>query len=272
MTIVGAGTMGRRIALMWASQRGSVAIFDSDPAQRSAATEFVLEELPRLAGKVAESGDVLIASTLAQAVESAWMVVEAIPERLDLKRELFAQLGEMAPADAILATNSSSFPSSELADVVANPKRLVNTHYYLPPRLNAVEIMSCGQTDPAVIARLMEEMPRHGLVPFHVATESVGFIYNRIWAAIKREALAVVAEGVSTPADVDEIFTLSMDAPVGPFRRMDEIGLDVVLDIENHYASIYPQLPASPRRLLAEYVDKGWLGKKTGRGFYDDYR
>ncbi|HZT97340.1 MAG TPA: 3-hydroxyacyl-CoA dehydrogenase family protein, partial [Chloroflexota bacterium] len=216
-------------------------------------------------------GAVLFVDQLKDVVENTWMVVEAVPERLELKTELFGQLDSISPSDVILATNSSSYPSSAMIGSVRRRQRVVNTHYYLPPRLNAVEIMSDGETALELIDLLMSEMPRHGLFPFHVRRESVGFIYNRIWAAIKRESLVVVAEGVSTPEDVDEIFKLSMDAPMGPFRRMDEVGLDVVLDIETHYATLNPSLPESPRRLLREYVDKGWLGKKSGRGFYDDY-
>ncbi len=269
VAVIGAGTMGRRIALMWAIGVGEVRLYDPDEDQCREALQFVSRELPGVVPSPDEAGQVRSHADLTTAVAGAWMVIEAIPERLDLKRELFAELDRVAPEDAILASNSSSYPTSQMIDGVSKPERVVNTHYYLPPRLNAVEIMSCGQTDPAIIDVLMHEMPIHGLEPFHVKKESVGFIYNRIWAAIKREALAVVADGISTPEDVDRLFELCTGAPIGPFRRMDEVGLDVVLDIEEHYAAMNPNLPESPRSLLREYVAKGWLGQKTGRGFYD---
>jgi 3-hydroxybutyryl-CoA dehydrogenase len=98
----------------------------------------------------------------------------------------------------------------------------------------------------------------------------VGFIYNRIWAAIKRESLAVVAEGVSTPQVVDQLFQ-SVLGSLGPFRRMDKVGLDVVLDIEEHYAAIRPGIPAEPHQLLKRYIERGHLGIKSGKGFYSDY-
>jgi 3-hydroxybutyryl-CoA dehydrogenase len=139
----------------------------------------------------------------------------------------------------------------------------------MPPERSPVEIMSSGKTDVAVIDLLMTELARYGLTPFRVLSESVGFIFNRIWAAIKREALMVVAEGVSTPADVDRIFELSVGTKGGPFRLMDMVGLDVVLDIEEHYASLDPTLSELPRRLLREYVNQGRLGIKSGRGFYE---
>jgi 3-hydroxybutyryl-CoA dehydrogenase len=272
VSVVGAGTLGRRIALMWASQGGEVRLYDPDAGQLANAKQFILDEMPAVIDQFGgRPGPVFTDDDLDSLVRNAWMVVEAVPERLDLKQELFGRLDETAPADAILASNSSSFPTSQMIGQVSRPERVLNTHYYLPPRLNAVEIMSCGCTDPAIIDRLLGLMPQHGLIPFHVQQESVGFIYNRIWAAIKREALKVMAEGISTPADVDELFKLCTGAPIGPFRRMEEVGLDVVLAIEEHYADVYPSIPEGPRTLLREYVNRGALGKKVARGFYDDY-
>ena len=132
-------------------------------------------------------------------------------------------------------------------------------------------MMSCGQTTDDVIACLFERLPAYGFVPFHVLKEIVGFIYNRIWAAIKRESLAVVAEGVSTPQIVDELFQSILGSGDGPFRIMDKVGLDVVLDIEEHYAAVRPGIPAEPRQLLKRYVEQGHLGIKSGKGFYSDY-
>jgi 3-hydroxybutyryl-CoA dehydrogenase len=99
----------------------------------------------------------------------------------------------------------------------------------------------------------------------------VGFIFNRIWAAIKRESLAVVAEGVSTPQVVDQLFQSVLGSREAPFRLMDKVGLDVVLDIEEHYAAVRPAIPAEPRQLLKRYVEQGHLGIKSGKGFYSDY-
>lgn len=200
------------------------------------------------------------------------MVVEAVPERLDLKKTIFGNLDRLAPQDVILASNSSSYPASQFIDRVANPARVVSTHYYMPPEQNAVEVMSCGKTSDTIIADLMDRLPLYGLVPFEVRRESVGFIFNRIWAAVKRESLEVVDEGVSTPAEVDHIFEVLLGTHGGPFRLMDKVGLDVVLDIEEHYAAIRPGLPVGPRELLKKYISEGRLGIKAGKGFYTDYR
>jgi 3-hydroxybutyryl-CoA dehydrogenase len=115
----------------------------------------------------------------------------------------------------------------------------------------------------------MDKLPHYGLVPFHVRRESDGFIFNRIWAAIKRESLMVVEEGVASPEDVDGMWDIWVRAGVAPFQLMDRVGLDVVLDIEEHYASVRPGIPEGPRNLLREYVEQGRLGVKSGRGFYD---
>jgi len=104
-----------------------------------------------------------------------------------------------------------------------------------------------------------------------VRRESIGFVFNRIWAAIKREALMVLQEGVATPEDVDRIWQEVFGSPAGPFRMMDQVGLDVVRDIEEHYAQIRDGIPEGPRTLLGEYIARGHLGVKTGRGFYADY-
>jgi 3-hydroxybutyryl-CoA dehydrogenase len=265
--------MGSRIALMLASSGGEVRLYNPNADHLEVARRYVEAELPRVvAGRSGGlPGRLVLSRTVQAAVADTWMVVEAIPERLDLKRKMFGDLDRLAPEDAILASNSSSYPTSQFIDAVSRPGRVANTHYYDGlPEVNVVEVMSCGKTSDEVIARLFERLPAYGLLPFHVLKESVGFIYNRIWAAIKRESLAVLAEGVSTPQVVDQLFQTIMGS-LGPFRRMDKVGLDVVLDIEEHYAAIRPGIPAEPRQLLKRYIEQGHLGIKSGKGFYSDY-
>lgn len=273
IAIDGAGTLGRRIGTVYAAGGNDVRIFDVSRAQREAARDYVHEQIDHVKSTLkpagSRAGEVALFDDLAEAVRGAWMVIEAIPEQLDLKREAFAQLDELADADAILASNSSSLPTSQLIDRVRHPERVLNTHYYQPPELNAVELMSCGKTDEAMIDSLMGRLPRFGLVPFRVRRESDGFIFNRIWAAIKRECLMVVEEGVAAPEDVDGLWMIFTAAGIPPFRLMDRVGLDVVLNIEEHYASVRAGLPEGPRKLLREFVGEGKLGVKSGRGFYE---
>jgi len=258
---------------MFSSRGGVVRIFDTSASQRAAAAEWIAKRQPRLLESITDgsAGSVEHSDDLAAVVADAWLVVESLPENLDIKRPIFARLDQLAPADAILATNSSSYPSSQLADSITTPHRLLNLHFFMPPGIRACEIMSCGQTDPAVLDRLAAAVPAYGLDPFVAKKESLGFIYNRIWAAIKREALAVAAEGVATPEEVDRLFSSVLGTAAGPFRMMDQVGLDVVLDIEEHYAAERDGIPTGPRELLRQYIDRGELGRKSKRGFYDDY-
>jgi 3-hydroxybutyryl-CoA dehydrogenase len=271
MAVIGAGTLGPRIALMLATRGGEVRIFARTPERCQAAKTFVEQRIADVARRIpgGSPGRIVASETLASAVEEAGLVIESVPEKLALKQVLFGEMDRLAPVDAILASNSSSFPTSRMIDRVSRPERVANTHFTMPPERTVVEIMSCGRTDPAVIRTLMEMAPLVGLEPYLVRRESVGFIFNRIWAAIKRESLAVVAEGVSTPEEIDAIYSRMFGVAAGPFRLMDTVGLDVVLDIEENYADVREGIPQGPRDLLRDYIGRGRLGRKAGRGFYD---
>jgi 3-hydroxybutyryl-CoA dehydrogenase len=273
VAIDGAGTLGQRIATVYAAAGTDVQIFDTSREQLERAKEYVAQNMENVRSKLGldadRTGRLELTDELGQALAGAWMVIEAVPERLELKRQVFAELDRLAEPDAILGSNSSSLATSRLIDVVSQPERVLNTHYQQPPELNGVELMSCGQTDEGIIEALMARIPEYGLAPFHVRRESDGFIFNRIWAAIKREALMVVEEGVAAPEDVDGMWDIWVSAGIPPFKMMDRVGLDVVLDIEEHYASVRSGIPEGPRKLLREYLDQGRLGVKTGRGFYE---
>jgi 3-hydroxybutyryl-CoA dehydrogenase len=272
VAIDGAGTLGRRIAAMFAARGTDVRMFDLSADQREAACSYASELAAELNDKLdatVPAGAVEASAELAGAVRGAWMVIEAVPENVSLKRDVFAELDRLADPDAILASNSSSIPTSEVIGGVEHPERVLNTHYYQPPELPSVELMSDGKTDERIIDLLMERLPRYGFVPVRVRRESDGFIFNRIWAAIKRESLMVVEEGVAPPEDVDRMWEVFTRAGIPPFRLMDRVGLDVVLNIEEHYAEVRPALPEGPRKLLRRYIDEGRLGVKSGRGFYD---
>jgi 3-hydroxybutyryl-CoA dehydrogenase len=273
VAVIGAGTLGRRIALMFVAHGAEVNIYDLAGAQREAAVDYVTQSLPSLADRISGvvPGQVSAQADIADAVRNAWLVIEAIPERLELKQQIFGQLDELAAADTILASNSSSYASRLFLDKVHHPERVLNIHFYMPPQQNAVDVMSCGETDRDVIDFVLATLPQFGLYPFEARKESTGFIFNRVWAAVKRESLEVVAEGVSTPQEVDRMFEINTGSAAGPFRMMDRVGLDVVLDIEEHYCAEHPEYPEGPRRLLRSYLQQGRLGVKSGAGFYDDY-
>src|SRR6202011_3389660 len=255
---------------MFASRGGTARIYGRRAEQLASATQYVIEALPKLLKEreFGEPGVATATTSLAEALDGAWLVVESAPEKLEIKIPLWGQIDEAAAADTIFATNSSSYPSRLMAEKVRDKTRLCNTHFYMPPEVNALDLMSDGQTDRGLLDTLLAVLPEFGVYPFEARRECTGFIFNRVWAAIKREALAVVAEGVARPEDVDGMYKLNLGAPAGPFQVMDLVGLDVALDIENHYVEEFPHFPKASRSLFESYVDAGKLGVKTGEGFY----
>jgi len=271
IAVLGAGTLGRRIALMMATRGAEVRLYDPNAEVRDAGVAYAREQLPDVVEKIADgkAGTIVGVDDMAAALKGAWHVVEAVPEKLALKKSIFQQIDALSDPDAILASNSSSYPTSAFSGSVKNPARLLNMHYLMPPQSTPVELMSCGQTDPAVIELMFGLLPGYGLTPYKVEAESMGFIFNRVWAAIKREALCVVAQGVASPQTLDAIYCQALGAKSGPCRSMDAVGLDVVLSIEEHYAHEIPGLPEAPRTLPKKMIAEGRLGRKSGKGFYD---
>jgi 3-hydroxybutyryl-CoA dehydrogenase len=147
VAVIGAGTLGRRIALMFAAHGAEVKIYDLAEEQRCEAVDYVTQNLPALADRLSDvvPGRVSAEADLAEAVHNAWLVIEAIPERLELKRQVFGQLDELSAADAILASNSSSYASRMFLDKFDRPERVLNIHFYMPPKQNAVDVMSAAR-------------------------------------------------------------------------------------------------------------------------------
>jgi 3-hydroxybutyryl-CoA dehydrogenase len=248
-----------------------VRIYAPRGEQRAAAVDYVTETLPKLLQQkgFGELGRATAAGSLEEALDDAWLAIESVPEKLEIKIATWDQIDQAAPPDTIFGTNSSSFPSRLMAEKVRDKSRLCNMHFYMPPESNGLDLMSNGETDRGLLDTLLTVLPEFGVYPFEARRECTGFIFNRIWAAIKRESLAVVAEGVARPEDVDGMFKVNLGVSAGPFQMMDLVGLDVVLDIENNYANEFSHLPKNVRDLLQEYVDAGKLGIKTGEGFYN---
>ncbi|EIU06560.1 3-hydroxybutyryl-CoA dehydrogenase FadB3 [Mycobacteroides abscessus 5S-0422] len=275
VAVLGAGTLGRRIALTFATRGGVVHLYDVSEESLQSAKAFLDQRIPELvktrSALGAQPATIEYFTDLPSAVKDAWYVVESVPEVQTLKIDLLGQLDEIAAPDAVIGTNSSSFMSSELIGKVKHPERFLNTHYGQPPEAPQAELVTDGHTDERIFDVLGAELPKHGFVTAVARKESVGFIINRVWAAVKREALAVVAEGVSTPAEFDRIWVASGMSPIGVFRAIDRVGLDVALDIEDNYIKHFPYIPTTSRDLLQKYVDEGKLGVKSGEGFYHDY-
>src|SRR5215203_2571726 len=278
IAVLGAGTLGWQIALTFALCGVPVRLYDVAPDALARGMALLRTELESriAAGEAPPDTDgtirhIIPYTSLADALDGAWLAIEAIPERLELKRDFFAELSALAGPEVVFASNSSSYKSRAFADVTRHPERLLNMHFYGRPwRRPAVELMTCGQTDPAVIERVRNFLLSSGLRPFVCRGESTGFLFNRIWHAVKQESLRVVAEGHSTPAEIDELWRIVMGAdPDGPFARMNRVGLDVVLDIERQYAAESGLERDRPPRFLEAMVARDELGVKTGRGFYE---
>ena len=279
VAVIGAGTMGWQIAALTAASGRDLRLFDADPAAAARGIERMRAELPAartesLLGiplpddveQIVQKIDV--APSLAEAVGDADLVIEAVREEIATKRAVFAQIDPLAPT-AILATNSSSLPSSGLVPAVSDPSRLLNLHFFSPIwRRPMLEVMGCGQTAPKVMAAGVAFGRSLGLVTAEVRGESKGFIINRVWRAVKREALQVVDEGHADPEDVDRLWMLFFGTPAGPFGIMDGVGLDVVADIEASYAAVSTDPADQPSTRLHQLIASGKLGEKSGEGFY----
>lgn len=276
VAVVGAGTLGAQIAALSAAGGTETVVTDALPeALDRAATRIETELLPPIeaAGLGTRSArDAFSTMTFEPDVEAAVrgadLVVEAVKEDAAVKTELFGRLSRLAP-EAILATNSSSIPSSRIIGEVADPSRVLNTHFFGPIWVRTmVELMSCGATDPAVIDRVKTFTDGLGLVTAIVRVESKGFIINRIWRAVKRESLRVVDEGVADPEDVDRLWRIFFQTDYPPFGVMDMVGLDVVRDIETSYQRETLDPTDLPSPTLDRLIAAGCLGEKTGQGFY----
>jgi len=269
--------MGRMIALRTAQHGISVILSDSDPAALDRARTAIHDIL---SGWLAQGtlariemgaieGRLHYANDLAHAVRDADLVIEAIPERVEMKRALFSQLDELCREGAIIATNSSSIRVSYLEDATARADKVANLHFYNPVwEIPMVEIGRGTHTSTETVDALTAYARTIDLLPLHVQKESTGFIFNRVWRAIKKETLKVVDSGVASFEDVDRAWMTMYHTEMGPFGKMDEIGLDVVKDIEEHYASESNDPSDRPPKILTDRVTRGDLGMKTGRGFY----
>ncbi|KAI3031415.1 hypothetical protein CBS147347_2169 [Aspergillus niger] len=243
IVIIGAGILGRRIAAVFSSAGYSVHISDPSPSALDSARTYISTHIHEFTTHIPRPslspGPISTFTSVPEAVATAWLIVEAVPEILPIKQSLFADLHAHSPADCILASNSSSYKSRLIGGHLPLPRRvlLLNMHFTMPPAIRTVELMTCGDTHERVFPMLSGVLSECGVIPVTARKESTGFIFNRLWAAIKREILMILAEGVSEPAEIDllwrEMFGRKESLP--PCRLMDAVGLDTVADIEENY-------------------------------------
>lgn len=276
IAVLGAGTMGHGIAHAAIGAGYETALFDVSQA--------ALDKAVAAIGRIADKDDgagrqhgadreailsrLTTMTSLADAVRDAGLVIEAVPEQIDLKVSAFAEVQVHAPAAAILATNTSALSVSEIAAVLDRPARLAGMHFFNPvPRMKLVEVVRGAESSDAAIAAIEEVAKRMGKETVMVR-ESPGFITSRVNAMIGNEAFYMLQEGIASARDIDKALKLGLNHPMGPFELVDLVGLDVRLSILRYLHRTLGE-KFRPCPLLEEYVRDGRLGRKVGKGVYD---
>lgn len=276
VAIIGAGDLGRRIALGCALNGKEVRVYDVLPSALDRAVTAVRElieqriEDGRLGPDVWELAirSLSISPSLAACVSGVDLVIEAVPERLGLKREVIASIGSLARPDTVIASTSSLILPSLLAATIQRPGKLISLSFGVPDTLK-VEVMAHSETSTDTLESVLAFVQSLGLVPIVVRREVVGYATNRVWRAIEKEVLYLLDGGYVGVDDIDRGWMLDFGTRIGPCGIMDKTGLDVVCDVRNFYYQITGDPSDRPPTFLLELVSRGKFGEKSGGGFYD---
>jgi 3-hydroxybutyryl-CoA dehydrogenase len=276
VAVIGAGTMGHGIAQVAAQAGYAVRLSDAVPGAAQSGLARVRRNLDGAVerGKLTPAerdttlARIAVSDSVLEAAGGADLVVEAIPEDLELKRELFARLDASMPEAALLATNTSSLSVAAIAAATRRPARVLGMHFFNPVHLmKLVEIVTHTGAAPASVAAAVGVARRLGKEPI-VVKDSPGFASSRLGLALGLEAMRMLEEGVATAVDIDRAMTLGYNHPVGPLRLTDLVGLDVRLAIARYLARTLGDERFAPPPILERLVSEGKLGRKTGQGFF----
>jgi 3-hydroxybutyryl-CoA dehydrogenase len=263
IVVVGAGTMGRGIATAAVASGFHVVLVDVERGALVHAQQQIARHAP------AAETTLTVSTELEDAVGSASLVIEAVPEVLALKRALFARLERAAPAEAVLATNTSTIPISAIADACERPDRVVGLHFFNPVhRMAVVEVIAGEQTSAMAAACASAFAYAVGKEPINVR-DSPGFVANRLGLVLGTEAMRMVEEGIAAPADIDKAARLGFGHPMGPLQVADLVGLDARLNNLRSMHALTGRDEFRPPAILERLVGDGRLGRKSGQGFYE---
>jgi 3-hydroxybutyryl-CoA dehydrogenase len=276
IAVIGAGTMGRGIAQSASLAGYRVVLVDADRGALDrgvASIDGVLQSLVEK-GKLeavrrnAALALITTASTSAEGAAAAGLVIEAVPESLELKERVFRELDAAAPRDAILASNTSSLPIAAIARATKRPAQVIGMHFFNPvPVMPLLEIVRAEATSQATLDAALDVARRLGKDPI-VVRDSPGFATSRLGVLLGLEAIRMLEQGVASAEDIDKAMTLGYKHPMGPLRLTDLVGLDVRLAIAEHLHRELGSEAFRPPELMRRMVAEGSLGKKSGRGFY----
>ena len=273
--VIGAGTMGNGIAHVCARSGFNVVLVEVEQRFLDRGLAAITKNLAREVEKgklAAEARDQALArirpSLDRKDLASCQLVIEAASEKFEIKQQLFRELDELCPKETILASNTSSISITKLAGQTKRPDRVIGMHFFNPvPVMKLVEVIRGIATSDESYQAVKATAEKLGKTPVEV-NDAPGFVSNRILLPMINEAIYAVMEGVATPEAVDEVFKLGMAHPMGPLTLADFIGLDVCLDFMRVLQSVLGDSKYRPCPLLIKMVDAGWLGRKSGRGFY----
>ena len=277
VAVVGAGTMGAGIAQVCAQTGWKTCLYDAFPeglTKGMAAIEnfwdMGIERGKTSAAQKAEwSGNLRAVNNLAEAVKDADLVIEAVPESMQLKQDIFAELERLAPSHAMLATNTSGLPISEIAQSTGCPERVVGMHFFNPvPLMSLLELVRHDTVSEETIAAAQSIGSAMGKTTI-VVRDVPGFATSRLGVVLGNEAVRMLADGVASASDIDTAMRLGYRHPMGPLELSDLVGLDVRRDILNNLADAFDDESYRPHPMLDQLVEAGDLGKKVGKGIYD---
>jgi 3-hydroxybutyryl-CoA dehydrogenase len=264
VAVIGAGVLGRQIAEKTALHNYNVYIYDIGYK----GYDKFIKGLERKVNKKQLSIVVTSKESIKDAVKEADLIIEAVPEKLELKIKVFSEIDKSAPAHAIIATNSSSIPVSKIEDAVKRKDKVLNIHFYNLTLSPMADIMRGTQSSEETFEKGKKWIESIEIEPLIVKRECYGFVFNRVWRAVKKECLKIWDGGYADLEDVDKAWKIWTGMGLGPFKLMDAVGLDVVYDIEMSYYKESGNPDDEPPQALKNMVDKGLLGLKSGEGFY----